>query len=124
ETRDYGELRRARSDRDGHVGGLGPRQHREGHSGAPHRPTRGSRRARRVFVLGSRRLRHAPGHPHRWRAVMTAIGLYYADTRSAPAAAIDGLVTDEDRARLSPAARPLRRAQYLAGRALLRFALE
>ena len=55
---------------------------------------------------------------------MTAIGLYYADTRSAPAAAIDRLVTDEDRERLSPAARPLRRAQYLAGRALLRFALE
>jgi 4'-phosphopantetheinyl transferase len=55
---------------------------------------------------------------------VTAIGLYYADTRSAPAGAIDRLVTDEDRARLSPAARPLRRAQYLAGRALLRFALE
>jgi len=55
---------------------------------------------------------------------MTAIGLYYADTRNTHAAAIDALVTDEDRERLSPAARPLRRTQYLAGRALLRFALE
>jgi len=55
---------------------------------------------------------------------VTPIGLYYADTRNTHAAAIDALVTDEDRERLSPAARPLRRTQYLAGRALLRFALE
>jgi len=52
------------------------------------------------------------------------IGLYYADTRDVSAAAVDSLVTDADRDRMSATARPLRRTQYLAGRALLRFALE
>jgi phosphopantetheinyl transferase len=50
--------------------------------------------------------------------------LYYVDTRNASAAAVDALVTHEDRERLSPTARPGRRTQYLAGRALLRVALE
>lgn len=60
-------------------------------------------------------------HAHR---VPRAIGLYYADTRDVSAAAIDSLVTDEDRERVSDSPRPLRRTQHLAGRALLRFALE
>jgi phosphopantetheinyl transferase len=55
---------------------------------------------------------------------VSAIGLYYTDTRNTHATAIDGLVNHDDRERLSPAALPLRRSQYLAGRALLRFALE
>jgi phosphopantetheinyl transferase len=53
-----------------------------------------------------------------------SIGLYYADTRDVSAAAVDALVTDGDRERLAATARPLRRTQHLAGRALLRFALE
>ena len=52
------------------------------------------------------------------------IGLYYADTRDLSAAAVDALVTAGDRERTPPTARPQRRTQHLAGRALLRFALE
>jgi phosphopantetheinyl transferase len=67
--------------------------------------------------MGGPRAAHAHG-------VRNRIGLYYADTRDLSAAAIDALVTDGDRERLSANARPLRRTQHLAGRALLRFALE
>jgi 4'-phosphopantetheinyl transferase len=58
------------------------------------------------------------------RVERNAIGLFYADARDVSAAAIDQWVTDEDRERLTAAARQLRRTQYLTGRALLRFALE
>ena len=63
--------------------------------------------------------RAAQAHAVRYR-----VGLYYADTRDMNADAVDALVTDDDRERLSATVRPLRRAQHLAGRALLRSALE
>jgi 4'-phosphopantetheinyl transferase len=50
--------------------------------------------------------------------------VYVADARAFDAAQIDALVTPEDRERLARLGRPRRRAEYLAGRALLRFALE
>jgi len=51
------------------------------------------------------------------------IGAYYADRRALPDEVVDTLVTDEDRQRLSPQMHARRRAEYLAGRALLRYAL-
>jgi 4'-phosphopantetheinyl transferase len=53
-----------------------------------------------------------------------AINVHYADIRSVGSADVAALVTDNDRRRLSAIARPGRRTQYLAGRALLRVALE
>jgi 4'-phosphopantetheinyl transferase len=58
------------------------------------------------------------------RTESRAIGVYYADTRNVGAADVAALVTDDDRSRLATITRPRRRIQYLAGRALLRFALE
>ena len=52
------------------------------------------------------------------------LGLYYADTRGVSGADVDALVTAEDRERTSAMSRQQRRDQHLAGRALLRFALE
>jgi 4'-phosphopantetheinyl transferase len=52
-----------------------------------------------------------------------SVHLYYADSSALPDDVVGALVTSEDRARLTPAMRPRRRAEYLAGRALLRHAL-
>jgi 4'-phosphopantetheinyl transferase len=49
---------------------------------------------------------------------------YFADARAIRAEDVDALVTDDDRAGLDARALARRRTQYLAGRALLRFALE
>jgi 4'-phosphopantetheinyl transferase len=53
-----------------------------------------------------------------------AIVVSYADIRNVGAADVAALVTDADRRRLATITRPRRRSQYLASRALLRFALE
>jgi len=50
--------------------------------------------------------------------------VYYADSQDIGAADIDALVTPEDRVRLAAFTHPRRRSEYLAGRALLRYALE
>ena len=52
------------------------------------------------------------------------VRVLWADARTIDAAAIDALVTDEDRQRLAALVTPRRRREYLAGRALLRCALE
>lgn len=51
------------------------------------------------------------------------VHLYFADRRAFGDHAVTPLVTAEDRARLTPAMVERRRAEYLAGRALLRHAL-
>jgi len=53
-----------------------------------------------------------------------AIDLIYADAGSFDEHALAYLITAEDRAALTATARPPRRAEHLASRALLRFALE
>lgn len=52
-----------------------------------------------------------------------AVRIYYADRRAFAAEAAAALVTAEDRQRLSESMHPRRRAEFLAGRALLRAAL-
>lgn len=52
------------------------------------------------------------------------VRLYYADARTMGQEAQDALLADEDRERLATIGPPHRRSQYLAGRALLRFALQ
>jgi phosphopantetheinyl transferase len=52
-----------------------------------------------------------------------AVHVYYADRRMLSDATISALVTVEDRQRLAAAMHARRRAEYLAGRALLRHAL-
>lgn len=54
----------------------------------------------------------------------TALRAYLANVRDIGADDIAALVTDDDRLRLDARAHARRRVQYLAGRALLRFALE
>jgi phosphopantetheinyl transferase len=51
------------------------------------------------------------------------VEIYYADRRALPAAAVEALVTAEDRQRLTPTMHARRRDEYLASRALLRHAL-
>lgn len=51
------------------------------------------------------------------------VHVYYADRRTLSDAAVAALVTAEDRARLTPAMAERRRAEHLAGRALLRHAI-
>jgi phosphopantetheinyl transferase len=51
------------------------------------------------------------------------VHLYCADRRALSGAAVAALVTAEDRARLTPAMAERRRAEHLAGRALLRHAI-
>lgn len=53
-----------------------------------------------------------------------ALRVYIADTRDLSASDIATHVTDDDRAKLGAYAHSRRKAQYLAGRALLRFSLE
>jgi phosphopantetheinyl transferase len=53
-----------------------------------------------------------------------ALRAYFADVRDIGGDDIAALVTDDDRLRLDTRAHARRSAQYLAGRALLRFALE
>ena len=53
-----------------------------------------------------------------------AIDLFYADAGSFDESAHADLIAAEDRAALSASTLPRRRAEHLAGRALLRFALE
>src|SRR5690349_10355191 len=52
------------------------------------------------------------------------LGVYCADTRDVSEATVDALLTEEDRERATATSRQQRRDQHLAGRALLRFALE
>jgi phosphopantetheinyl transferase len=52
-----------------------------------------------------------------------AIRVYYTDRRELSEAVVAALVTAEDRQRLTPTMREQRRTEYLAGRALLRYAL-
>ena len=52
-----------------------------------------------------------------------AVHVYYADQRALSGDAVAALVTGEDRARLTPAMAERRRAEHLAGRALLRHAI-
>jgi 4'-phosphopantetheinyl transferase len=56
-------------------------------------------------------------------AAAGAVHLYYADGRSITEEIAATLVTGEDRQRLDAAMQPRRRAEYIAGRALLRHAL-
>jgi 4'-phosphopantetheinyl transferase len=53
----------------------------------------------------------------------SAVHLYYADRRTLNDERVAALVTAEDRERVTPTMAPRRRAEYLAGRALLRHAL-
>ena len=55
--------------------------------------------------------------------LVPAVDLYCADRRTLSDAAVAALVTAEDRARLVPAMAERRRAEHLAGRALLRHAI-
>ncbi len=57
-------------------------------------------------------------------AAATAVHLYYADCRALTEEIAAALVTAEDRERVGAAMQPQRRTEYLAGRALLRHALE
>ncbi len=52
-----------------------------------------------------------------------AIYVYYTELRAVPDEAIAALVTAEDRERLTPTMVERRRSEYLAGRALLRYAV-
>ncbi len=52
------------------------------------------------------------------------VRVLWADARTIDGAAVDALVTDEDRERLATLVTPRRRREYLTGRALLRRALE
>jgi 4'-phosphopantetheinyl transferase len=56
--------------------------------------------------------------------VTEPLRIYLADARALGADRIGGLVTEADREPLARLTHPRRRAEYLAGRALLRFALE
>ncbi|HUQ53146.1 MAG TPA: 4'-phosphopantetheinyl transferase superfamily protein [Gammaproteobacteria bacterium] len=51
------------------------------------------------------------------------VHVYYADRRALPAAAVEALVTAEDRQRVTGTMHPRRTAEYLASRALLRHSL-
>jgi phosphopantetheinyl transferase len=51
------------------------------------------------------------------------VHLYYAERSSLTVDIVDALVTSEDRQRVTPTMVPRRRAEYLAGRALLRHAI-
>jgi 4'-phosphopantetheinyl transferase len=53
----------------------------------------------------------------------SAIQIHYADRRALPDEVVEAFVTDEDRQRASPEMHARRRSEYLAGRALLRYAL-
>ena len=57
-------------------------------------------------------------------AAASAVHLYYADRRGLREELTAPLVTDDDRQRLAAGMAARRRAEYLAGRALLRYALE
>jgi 4'-phosphopantetheinyl transferase len=52
-----------------------------------------------------------------------AVHVYYAERRALSGAALEALVTAEDRQRVTAAMHPRRSAEFLAGRALLRYAL-
>lgn len=53
----------------------------------------------------------------------SAIRIYYADRRAMPDEVVDAFVTPKDRQRVSLEMHARRRSEYLAGRALLRYAL-
>jgi phosphopantetheinyl transferase len=55
---------------------------------------------------------------------LRSIELYYADQRALSEPLVESLATDEDRARVTATMWPRRRSEFLASRALLRYALE
>ena len=80
-----------------------------------------------IFDVRSGGVCNAAGDLDRWRVVVStsarSIHVYYADWRQLSDALVAAWVTDDDQRRLTPGMRERRRSEYLAARALLRYAI-